>query len=118
MRENLAILFSTETKQFRVFDIEVGKMTRQFSSLSASHAVTSIAASSDAKLLAYTQGNTVVISELQHKKENQIAIRRSANLTALCTKADGSAIAVGDEYGKIYHIMNTNSGKGQDNFVI
>ena len=30
MRENLAILFSTETKQFRVFDIEVGKMTRQF----------------------------------------------------------------------------------------
>ena len=33
-------------------------------------------------------------------------------------KSDGSAIAVGDEYGKIYHIMNTNCGKGQDNIVI
>ena len=54
IRENQAILFSSEAKQFRVFDIQVGKVTRQFSALTASHAVTSIAASSDAKLLAYT----------------------------------------------------------------
>ena len=52
------------------------------------------------------------------EKGEYIVIRREAKLTALTIKEDGSAIAIGDEFGKIYHIMNVNNSRGRDNFVI
>ena len=72
-------------------------------------------------MLAYTQGKNITIVDLGKQstknKEKQIVIRREAKLTALTIKEDGSAIAVGDETGKIYHVMNINSRK-HDNIVI
>ena len=64
IRKKHAVTYSVENKQFRVFDTEVGRMTRQFSSLTSGLAVTNIAVSEDAKIVTYTQGNTVVIADL------------------------------------------------------
>ena len=64
IREKNAVTYSVENKQFRVFDTEVGRMTRQFLSLTSGLAVRNIAVSEDAKIVTYTQGNTVVIADL------------------------------------------------------
>ena len=72
-------------------------------------------------MLAYTQGKNLTIvdlSQVSTKKDISFVIRREAKLTALALKDDGTSVAVGDEAGKIYHIMNINSGKGNDNRVI
>ena len=74
------------------------------------------------KSLAYTQGKNVTIVDLSQalsqKKDKSIVIRREAKLTALAIKDDGTAIAIGDETGKIYHLLNINSSRGNDNYVI
>lgn len=41
-------------------------------------------------------------------------IKREARLTALTMASDGKAVAVGDEAGKIFHILNIDGAESSN----
>lgn len=65
--------------------------------------------------IAYTQNRTLVVLDLSRKDQSgkavQVQIKREARLTALTMASDGLAVAVGDEAGKIFHVLNIDGAE-------
>ena len=76
-----------------------------------------MAVANDADLVAYTQYKTLHLVDLSSARElkavNTRSIQREARLTCVAVKDDGQSVAVGDEFGKIYHILVDSQANDQ-----
>lgn len=63
--------------------------------------------SNDSEILTYTQYKSVNLVDLSSSVESEKfrTILREARLTCVAVSNDGHSVAVGDEFGKIYHIL-------------
>jgi hypothetical protein len=97
-------VFDTTTKQLiNSFEAEEG------SSVSGM----AVAKGEGADLVAYIAYKSLHLVDLSNIRElkavNTRSIKREARLTAIAVKNDGQSVAVGDEFGKIYHILVDSS---------
>lgn len=107
------VSYLASLKQFRVFNVQSKEAYDSFAPLIPNCVPRCLSTSyENSNLIAYTQSKQLILVDLAIRSaENsaqpaQAQIKREARLKALAMRADGSAVAVGDEAGKVFHIEN------------
>jgi hypothetical protein len=99
-----------------VFDLVTKSLKATFTKPAPGFGVSHIAVSARMGTLAICQGKNLYLKDISGDCNSDfVTIKRDATLTACAVSHDGLSVAIGDEYGKIYHVSNP---EGSSNLVI